>query len=300
MDFGKRSDLDGVSFTLPPDAPATTGCLASATPPATQDAPWLRMGAPAWARREWLGSLYPLGTPVARFLERYAERLPAIELNATFYREPSEATIASWVKDTPGSFHFCPKFPRPITHDLGLREEALPRALAFHALMSGLGPRLGPYLLQLPPTFAPRHAADLARFVAGFPGPLAVEFRHPDWFVGQQLQPLALRALGKSPKAGTVITDVAGRRDVCHATLTTPTAFVRFVGNALHPSDEARTAVWLDRLMAWRRAGLHTAYWFVHQPDDRLAPELLDRAAALAQGRGLKTGVVRARQLSLL
>jgi hypothetical protein len=85
----------------------------------------------------------------------------------------------------------------------------------------------------------------------------------------------------------TVITDVAGRRDVCHATLSTPLAFVRFVGEGGHSSDGARSAAWLGRLAEWRAAGLQSAYFFVHQPDDILAPQLLAAVAEQARARGI-------------
>jgi hypothetical protein len=99
-----------------------------------------------------------------------------------------------------------------------------------------------------------------------------------------------------------VITCVAGRRDVCHASLTAPFTMVRFVGNgagpakrdatsaaanALHPTDETRTAAWLDRLLEWRARGLESACFFVHQPDDVLAPELMASFATRARERGV-------------
>ena len=81
-----------------------------------------------------------------------------------------------------------------------------------------------------------------------------------------------------------VITDTAGRRDVCHGTLTAPEALVRFAGNAPHASDERRLDAWAERLVAWKAAGLRTAYFFVHQPDEDHTPRnlahLLERARA--------------------
>lgn len=71
-----------------------------------------------------------------------------------------------------------------------------------------------------------------------------------------------------------VITDVAGRRDVCHAQLTASTVLVRFVGNSLHPSDYTRVSEWSERLKYWIESGLESAYFFTHEPDNLLAPEL--------------------------
>jgi hypothetical protein len=78
---------------------------------------------------------------------------------------------------------------------------------------------------------------------------------------------------------------------VCHATLTAPEIFVRFVGNALHPSDEVRVETWLDRLADLRASGLRRAFFFVHQPDDVLAPELLDEVEKRARARGIPVHV---------
>lgn len=71
-----------------------------------------------------------------------------------------------------------------------------------------------------------------------------------------------------------VITDVAGRRDVCHLRLTTNTVLVRFVGNNLHPTDYSRIDDWVRRLEYWFSNGLHQVYFFTHEPDNLMAPDL--------------------------
>jgi uncharacterized protein YecE (DUF72 family) len=73
----------------------------------------------------------------------------------------------------------------------------------------------------------------------------------------------------------TVITDVAGRRDVLHQRLTTSIAMIRFVGNGLHPTDYSRVDDWIDRCLQWLDAGLQTLYFFVHEPDNKFSPELV-------------------------
>ena len=74
----------------------------------------------------------------------------------------------------------------------------------------------------------------------------------------------------------TVITDVAGRRDVLHMYLTTPIAVIRFVGNNLHASDYKRIDDWVAQLQQWFAQGLQTVYFFVHQPNNLQAPALAD------------------------
>ena len=73
-----------------------------------------------------------------------------------------------------------------------------------------------------------------------------------------------------------VITDVAGRRDVLHMTLTNETAMIRFVGNDFHPTDYSRIDDWAARLNEWIHAGVKNIYFFCHEPDNLHAPELCD------------------------
>jgi uncharacterized protein YecE (DUF72 family) len=72
-----------------------------------------------------------------------------------------------------------------------------------------------------------------------------------------------------------LITDVAGRRDVLHMCLTAPAVMVRFVGNSLHPTDFSRIDAWIGRLKQWLEQGLREIYFFVHEPDNVQAPELI-------------------------
>jgi uncharacterized protein YecE (DUF72 family) len=73
---------------------------------------------------------------------------------------------------------------------------------------------------------------------------------------------------------GTVITDSAGRRDCVHMKLTAPVAFIRFVGNNLHPTDYTRINAWAGRLKSWIDQGLREIYFIIHSPDELYAPEL--------------------------
>ena len=71
----------------------------------------------------------------------------------------------------------------------------------------------------------------------------------------------------------SIITDTAGRRDVMHMKLTTPKAFIRFVGNSLHPTDFKRIDDWVERIAIWLDQGLQTLYFFMHQHDELFSPE---------------------------
>jgi uncharacterized protein YecE (DUF72 family) len=293
MQFGRVQDPSGVDFELPPLTPRSAQLLARAQPQACE---WLRLGAPVWGNRDWVGTLYPPGSSAQDRLRLYAEKLRAIELNSMFYALPSDATLERWAAATPRHFRFCPKVPRAISHEL----HALPaaelrlRVRTFVSRVRRLGERLGPTLLQLPEALGPQQLAPLTAALSEFPEgfALALELRHAAWFTDGGRRETLLRLL-EQRQIATVITDVAGRRDVCHAALTTPLAFVRFVGEGGHPSDQPRTEAWLARLAEWRALGLESAYFFVHQPDDILAPQLLAFAAQHARARGLEVPSVQ-------
>jgi uncharacterized protein YecE (DUF72 family) len=125
----------------------------------------------------------------------------------------------------------------------------------------------------MPPHFGPDRLEVLEHFLKIFNLPLAVEVRHEGWFNDEQNFERLFSLLEKYG-VPSVITDVAGRRDVCHMRLTNGTALVRFVGNGLHPTDFSRIDDWVERLVQWHVQGLKTVYFFTHEPDNLLAPEL--------------------------
>jgi len=142
----------------------------------------LLVGTSGWQYRHWRGLLYPEGLAQARWLEHYAERFATVESNAAFYRLPRPETFADWAARTPDDFVMAVKASRFLTHVRRLREPAEPVArLLRHA--GGLGGKLGPVLLQLPPDLRADPGA-LAATLAAFPADVrvAVEFRHPSWF----------------------------------------------------------------------------------------------------------------------
>ncbi|ABM43978.1 protein of unknown function DUF72 [Acidovorax sp. JS42] len=84
-------------------------------------------------------------------LERYAARLPAVEINSSFYRPHQRSTYERWAASTPPAFRFSVKLPRSITHTARLKgTDALLEA--FLEQVQGLGERLGCLLVQLPPS----------------------------------------------------------------------------------------------------------------------------------------------------
>ncbi|MEX2984138.1 DUF72 domain-containing protein [Streptomyces sp. C36] len=142
----------------------------------------LLVGTSGWQYKDWRGVLYPADRPQRLWLEEYAGHFATVENNNAFYRLPTEDTFADWRERTPEGFVMAVKASRYLTHIKRLRDPEEPVGrLMRHA--AGLGDRLGPVLLQLPPTLkADPGALDaaLACFPAGTR--VAVEPRHASWW----------------------------------------------------------------------------------------------------------------------
>ncbi|MFB4315519.1 DUF72 domain-containing protein [Actinomadura sp. 21ATH] len=143
------------------------------------------VGTSGWQYADWRGVLYPEGLPQRLWLERYAESFATVENNGAFYRLPRRETFESWRERTPDGFVMAVKASRFLTHIRRLKEPAEPVERLMN-VARGLGAKLGPVLLQLPPTLQ----ADPARLdacLALFPPDVrvAVEPRHPSWWTDE-------------------------------------------------------------------------------------------------------------------
>ena len=172
------------------------------------------IGTSGWQYRDWRDRFYPTRLPQARWLEHYAGRFQVVELNNAFYRLPEASTFAGWAARTPDDFVVAVKVSRYLTHVKRLQGPAEP-VERFMARASHLGSKLGPVLLQLPPTLAADHRV-LADTLDCFPDGVrvAVEFRHDSWFTEGTRRLLADRdvalCLADSPRRRTPAWRTAG------------------------------------------------------------------------------------------
>ena len=140
-----------------------------------------RIGTAGWTIPRAVAGAFPAE---GSGLERYAARFDAVEINSTFYRSHKPDTYARWRASTPPGFRFAVKLPRSITHEARL-VGAQDRVAAFRAEAVQLEDRLGPLLVQLPPSlaFAPAaHAAFFTGLREAWPDPVVLEPRHASWF----------------------------------------------------------------------------------------------------------------------
>lgn len=283
MEFGKASEeaLKDIDFTLPPDGLQTGKTLNGKSANELVDATYV--GCAKWGRTEWLNMIYPPKTKEADFLDHYVRHFNTIELNAVFYSIPKADLIRKWkekarTNNEGNDFLFCPKFSRTISHIKRLKDAEEATDLFLSSIYE-FGEYLGPCFLQMGDNFGPKNMEVLEKFLAYLPADLEVfvEVRHEGWFADPVVRAALFDMLFKLKK-GAVITDASARRDCVHMELSTPQAFIRFVGNgaAYQESDRARIDEWVQRLKIWKKQGLEKLYFFLHQHDEKDTPYIAD------------------------
>lgn len=267
MKFGQVPNLEEIDFTIPKDHPATKAVFAKEKSKDLE----IYVGCAKWNKTDLKG-FYPKG--VKDELTYYSTQFNCIELNATFYRLFPASTFEKWRETVPEGFKFFPKFEQSISHFKRLKdvEEVVDANVAN---MSGLQEKLGMPFLQLHNNFAPKDMDRVKAFVQNwkqYKMPLAMEFRHTAWYNDESVSTELYDLLEKN-KITNVLVDTAGRRDLMHMRMTTPTPFIRWVG-ANHESDRDRLDQWVERLAKWKKAGMRKLNFFVHQNIEKESPLL--------------------------
>jgi uncharacterized protein YecE (DUF72 family) len=154
----------------------------------------VRTGTSGWSYKEWKGHFYPEKLAAKDMLRYYAGHFPSVEVNNTFYRMPNPAALQAWGSEVPEDFTFVLKASKRITHDRRLEDVADAVDYMVQTALT-LGARLGPFLVQLPPSMK----LDLPRlkdFLALLPDGVraAFEFRHTSWFDDAVYEALRERA----------------------------------------------------------------------------------------------------------
>jgi uncharacterized protein YecE (DUF72 family) len=150
----------------------------------------VRIGTSGWTYPSWRGAFYPRALRRQDWLAYYAQHFDTAEINATFYRLPTQATVAACREGVPTGFQFAWKASRYITQAKKLRDAEAPLA-RIYAPMASLADRTGPTLFQLPPQLH-LDLDRLERFLGLLPnGRQALEFRHASWYVDAVFEALA-------------------------------------------------------------------------------------------------------------
>jgi uncharacterized protein YecE (DUF72 family) len=219
----------------------------------------VHVGTSGWSYDHWDGVLYPPGTPPRDRLTHYVRRFGTVELNASFYRWPRNATFAGWQRRLPDGFQLSVKAPRGLTHAKRLYspEPWVPRLTsAWHEL----GDRRAVLLFQLHPAHE-RDDARLEYLLARLPPwmRVAVEFRHPSWHDD------AVFALLE--RWGAAYCVMSGARLPCVLRATAPFVYVRMHGpdrDHLYGGSysDGDLAWWAERMGEWSGSGRDVYVYF--------------------------------------
>jgi len=233
----------------------------------------LYVGTSGFAYRDWAPRFYPHGTRPADLLREYGSRLSAVELNNTFYRQPRPQAVAGWLADTPADFRFAVKAQRGGS--LRAFGEAAAQTVAW---LTGpyrlFGERLGCVLFRVPD---PVRRDDLALrlLLDAWPAdlPLAVEFQHPSWHVGEIYDLLADHG------AALCATDLDGELQP-DLRRTGGLIYARLRRTSYSPAD---LDTWAARMAVFLAGGVDCFVFFRHDADGASALRATDFADAVAR-----------------
>ncbi|WP_121011218.1 DUF72 domain-containing protein [Saccharothrix australiensis] len=232
----------------------------------------IRIGTSGWVYPPWRGVFYPQGWPRKRELEYLSRQVGSVEINGTFYALQKPSSFQAWSAQTPDDFVFAVKGSRFITHMKRLRDPGDALSRFFDSGVLTLGPKLGPFLWQLPPTL-PYDPALLADFFGALPRhhegrPLrhALEVRHDSF------RDPAFPALLREHGVALVVADTA-KTFVELEDVTADFVYVRLHGDEeLYTSGYTDRALdrWAAKIRAWSRE--HDVYAYFDNDAKVMAP----------------------------
>ena len=230
----------------------------------------LWVGTSGYSYKAWLGNFYPERLAAKEMLRFYAARLPAVEINNTFYRLPKESVLQGWAEQAPAEFRFVLKAPQRITHVKRLKDASSEVEYLFR-VATVLGSKIGAILFQLPPHLR-KDLEKLQNFLSILPGDRAVafEFRHPSWFDDEVFSCLKERNCA-------LCTAEMDETETANLVPTATWGYIRLRRSAYSGADLLN---WKKRILS--RQWDHAYVFFKHEDEGigpKLAAEFLDLAA---------------------
>ena len=226
------------------------------------------VGTSGYSYKEWKGNFYPEDLPAKEMLAYYSRRLPAVEINNTFYRLPQANMIENWKEQVPAKFRFSIKATQRITHIKRLKNctEETKYLLDTAAL---LGDRLGVVLFQLPPN-SKKDLERLKDFLDCLPATIrsAFEFRNESWHDDEIFDLL------KSKDAALVVSDT-DEKPLDKIISTAKWGYLR-LRKTTYAADDLKA--WMERVQnqKWKEA-----FVFFKHEDEGVGPKLAAEFIAL-------------------
>ena len=230
----------------------------------------LHVGTSGYSYKEWKGNFYPQDLPAKEMLAYYSRRLPAVEINNTFYRLPQPSMIENWKDQVPKRFRFSIKASQRITHIKRINNVADETKYLLETAAL-LAERLGVVLFQLPPNMK-KDTERLKNFLDLLSADTrtAFEFRHDTWFDPEVFDLL------RTKNCALVVSDT-DEKPLTEIISTAKWGYLRLRRTAY---DEKDLAAWLARVWAqkWK-----DAFVFFKHEDEGVGPKLAARFLELAQ-----------------
>lgn len=229
----------------------------------------LHVGTSGFAYPNWAPLFYPAGIRSADLLGSYATRLPACELNNSYYRQPTRERISSWVAATPESFRFTVKAQRGGSIR-ALVDDPAGTLPWLTGSLDAFGVRLGAVLYRVPREIE-RSDAQLARLLAAWPStlPLAVEFQHASWHVDEVLDLLRSRSVA------ICATELDTDPEPPTIRLTGQFLYLRLRRTAYAPAE---LEAWAARVVPFLEAGTDVFAFFRHDERGESAVRAMELA----------------------
>jgi uncharacterized protein YecE (DUF72 family) len=225
------------------------------------------VGTSGYAYKQWKGSFYPEKLPDKEMLSFYGQQFRTVEINHSFYRMPVESMVAKWGEHVPAGFQFALKLNQKITHIQKLRDagENLKRFLEAASVLQPQN-KLGPILVQVPPTFKADPAV-LESFLSLRPPAFrfAFEVRHPSWHTEE--------TYGLLRRHETALCMAETDKEPAPETLTANFAYLRLRKEDYTPKE---LSAWRAKIETWLAAGVDVFVYLKHE-DEGKAPAFARR-----------------------
>ena len=218
----------------------------------------VRIGTSGWVYPHWRGTFYPKDLPTKEWLAYYAQRFDTVELNNSFYRQPTREQFVRWRRTVPAGFAYSVKLNRFITHIKRLGVDA-PMIARSYDTVAGLGPALAAILVQLPPRFG-FDAERLEHFCSAIARRRrrhAIEPRDASWLTDPSVGRLRARNIAlcfsDTPRWPTRLV------------MTADFVYLRFHGPGRlysSPYDDEGLREWALRIRGWRAEGRDVLAYF--------------------------------------